>query len=108
MIERTAKASWRGAGEDAVGRLSSASGVLEDTPFSFHTRFVDRDPRESTSPEELLGAAHAACYAMSLGMALEAAETPPTSIDVDAVAAEGLGYERLDQLLFEHLTGVRG
>jgi osmotically inducible protein OsmC len=64
---RKAKAVWRGTGRDGDGTLSSDSGVLADTPYSFRTRFENE---KGTNPEELIAAAHAGCFTMALSLIL--------------------------------------
>lgn len=67
MFTRTASARYEGFGKDGKGHVSSASGVLADTPYGFNTRFGDE---RGTNPEELIAAAHAACFTMALSFAL--------------------------------------
>ena len=66
-MKRTANALWRGDLKSGQGALTSASGVLSSTPYSFHTRFEDG---KGTNPEELLAAAHAGCFTMALSAQL--------------------------------------
>ena len=67
MITRTASARYDGIGKEGRGSVSTQSGVLKDQPYSFHTRFEDSP---GTNPEELVAAAHAACFTMALSFAL--------------------------------------
>ena len=67
---RKAKAVWRGTGRAGNGHLSTDSGVLADTPYSFKTRFENE---KGTNPEELIAAAHAGCFTMSLAFVLQGA-----------------------------------
>jgi lipoyl-dependent peroxiredoxin len=67
MITRTASARYDGLGKDGKGRVSTQSGVLSDQPYGFNTRFEDEP---GTNPEELIAAAHAACFTMALSFAL--------------------------------------
>lgn len=67
MTTRTASARYEGLGKPGVGHISSASGVLADTPYGFNTRFGDE---KGTNPEELIAAAHASCFTMALSFAL--------------------------------------
>ena len=78
---RKASALWKGSGKEGSGTLSSASGVLEQTPYSFNTRFVDT---KGTNPEELVGAAHAGCFAMQLSFLIGEEGYTPDSLDVSA------------------------
>ena len=69
-MKRTASAAWQGDLKGGKGRISSASGVLSDTQYSFGTRFENG---VGTNPEELIAAAHAGCFAMALSAQLGAA-----------------------------------
>ncbi len=62
-MKRNASAVWKGGIKDGQGTLSTASGVLSDTQYSFKTRFEDGI---GTNPEELIAAAHAGCFTMAL------------------------------------------
>ena len=66
-MKRTATAHWQGDLKAGTGEISTASGVLSSTPYSFHTRFEDG---QGTNPEELLAAAHAGCFTMALSAQL--------------------------------------
>jgi lipoyl-dependent peroxiredoxin len=81
-VDRTAHVSWEGNLARGEGRISAPSGVLSDAPYSAATRIASRP--ETTSPEELLAAAHAGCFAMSLAGELARAGTPPERLDVSA------------------------
>ena len=78
---RKAKAHWRGTGKDGTGDLTSDSGVLSGTPYSFKTRFQGE---KGTNPEELIAAAHAGCFAMQLSAYLADNGTPPEELEVTA------------------------
>ena len=67
---RKAKAVWRGTGRAGSGHLSTDSGVLAETPYSFRTRFENE---RGTNPEELIAAAHAGCFTMALAFGLQSA-----------------------------------
>jgi osmotically inducible protein OsmC len=67
MITRTATARYEGLGKDGQGTLSTQSGVLDRQPYSFGTRFEDK---QGTNPDELIAAAHAGCFTMALSFAL--------------------------------------
>jgi osmotically inducible protein OsmC len=71
---RQATATWKGTGMEGTGVLSTQSAVLNNTAYSFHTRFKDE---KGTNPEELIGAAHAGCFAMQLSFLItETGRTP--------------------------------
>jgi osmotically inducible protein OsmC len=89
---RKAKAVWRGTGRDGSGNLSSDSGVLADTPYSFRTRFENE---KGTNPEELIAAAHAGCFTMALAFGMQAAGLTPTEFSTEAAVTlepEGQGF----------------
>ena len=70
---RTAQAVWNGTGKDGTGQLTTPSGVLQQQPYSFKTRFESEDGRAGTNPEELIAAAHAGCFSMALAFQLQTA-----------------------------------
>src|SRR5580765_1533158 len=80
-MKHKASAIWTGGLKDGKGALTSESGVLANTPYSFRTRF---EGEKGTNPEELIAAAHAACLSMALSAGLEAAKTPPKRISTTA------------------------
>jgi osmotically inducible protein OsmC len=87
---RKATAVWNGGLKDGTGRISTDSGVLKDTQYSFSTRFEDGI---GTNPEELIAAAHAGCFSMALsgqlGNAGMTAESINTTADVRLEKVEG-------------------
>jgi lipoyl-dependent peroxiredoxin len=89
---RKAKAVWRGTGRDGNGELSTDSGVLAATPYSFKTRFENE---KGTNPEELIAAAHAGCFTMALAFGLQRAGFTPTELSTEAAVSldpEGQGF----------------
>jgi osmotically inducible protein OsmC len=91
-MDRKAQAVWRGTGKDGEGRLTSPSGVLSNTAYSFKTRFENE---KGTNPEELIAAAHAGCFAMALAFQLQMAGFDPTELASEAVVSlekEGQGF----------------
>jgi lipoyl-dependent peroxiredoxin len=80
-MQRTASAHWAGGLKDGKGTVSTASGVLKDTQYSFATRFENG---AGTNPEELIAAAHAGCFSMALSAELGKAGFTPTDIDTSA------------------------
>jgi lipoyl-dependent peroxiredoxin len=78
---RKARAVWRGNGRAGNGDLSSDSGVLANTPYSFGSRFENE---RGTNPEELIAAAHAGCFTMALAFRLQAAGYTPTELNTEA------------------------
>ncbi len=87
MTEKAASILWDGAGKDGVGKISTQSGALMDYPYGFASRFGDN--RRGTNPEELLGAAHAACFTMAFSFA----QTPDLSLLGLNACAESIGLE---------------
>jgi lipoyl-dependent peroxiredoxin len=88
-MQRKASAIWQGGLKDGKGSVSSASGVLTKTPYSFTTRFENTP---GTNPEELIAAAHAACFSMALSAQLGGANLTPSSIETTAT----LTMDKLD------------
>ena len=90
---RKAQAEWRGTGRDGTGDISTDSGVLAKTPYSFKTRFQGE---KGTNPEELIAAAHAGCFTMALAFQLQTAGFTPTSLTTEAAVSldpEGQGFK---------------
>lgn len=83
-MKRTATAQWRGDLKAGNGTVSTASGVLSNSPYSFRTRFEDG---KGTNPEELLAAAHAGCFSMALSAQLAQAGLTAESIDTECTIA---------------------
>ena len=86
---RKANALWKGGLKDGQGTVSSGSGVLSSASYNFAQRFEDKP---GTNPEELIAAAHAACYSMALSGALGGAGFAPESVETNA----SLTLEKLD------------
>ncbi|MFY9705868.1 MAG: OsmC family protein [Desulfobacterales bacterium] len=80
-MKRNASAVWQGGLKDGKGRLTTDSGVLSDTQYSFSTRFEEG---VGTNPEELIAAAHAGCFSMALSMMLGEVDIKPEQIDTTA------------------------
>jgi osmotically inducible protein OsmC len=115
---RKAKAVWRGTGRAGSGNLSTDSGVLAETPYSFRTRF---ESEKGTNTEELIAAAHAGCFTMALAFGLQGAGYTPTELTTEAAVTldqEGQGFRitrsaltlrasvpNLDQAKFAEMAG---
>ena len=80
-MKRKASAVWQGGLKDGKGAISTESGVLKETQYSFGTRF-ENGP--GTNPEELIGAAHAGCFSMAFSAELGRAGITPESIATSA------------------------
>ena len=78
---RKASAVWKGSLKEGKGTVSSDSGVLSNTPYSFATRFENA---KGTNPEELIAAAHAGCFTMALSAQLGNAGITPESLETTA------------------------
>jgi osmotically inducible protein OsmC len=107
MPTRIANAHWEGDFKRGGGTVALSSGAFEG-PYNFSGRFEEGP---GTNPEELLGAAHAACFAMALSVGLTQAGTPPESLDVQAkvTIAEvegGFGITRIDLDLRGKVPGI--
>jgi osmotically inducible protein OsmC len=89
VMQRTSTAVWTGTLKEGSGKISTPSGVLKDAPYSFLTRFENA---KGTNPEELIGAAHAACFAMALSAQLSTMNFTPESIQTAATVS----LEKLD------------
>lgn len=81
-MDRSASAVWHGGLKDGKGTLSTPSGVLQETAYSFRTRFENE---KGTNPEELIAAAHAGCFTMALSAQLTDAQMPPESLETTAM-----------------------
>ena len=115
---RKAKAVWRGTGRAGTCQLSTDSGVLSETPYSFRTRFENE---KGTNPEELIAAAHAGCFTMALAFQLQGAGFTPTELTTEAAVSlepEGQGFRitrsaltlranvpKLDEAAFAKMAG---
>jgi len=115
---RKAKAVWHGTGRAGSGDLTTDSGVLAETPYSFRTRFENE---KGTNPEELIAAAHAGCFTMALAFQLQGAGFTPTELSTEAAVTlepEGQGFRisrsaltlranvpNLDQAIFARMAG---
>ncbi|MRG49102.1 OsmC family peroxiredoxin [Chitinophaga sp. SYP-B3965] len=80
-MKRSASANWKGTGKEGKGTVSTQTGVLSNTPYSFTSRFEDG---AGTNPEELVAAAHAGCFTMKLSFVISAAGLTPGNIDTKA------------------------
>ena len=103
-IERTADVVWEGNVARGTGRITARTGAFEALPYSLPTRIGQAEGK--TSPEELLAAAHAGCFATSLAGELTRAGTPPERLDITANIVmdevEGKGH-----LIVESQVGIR-
>ena len=109
MTEKHASVHWDGAGKAGIGRISTETGALRDHPYGFASRFAD--DRSGTNPEEILGAAHAACFTMAFSFACEAQGIVTRSIDTTAAVrlvkqGEGFTIDRIALTMKASVPGI--
>jgi osmotically inducible protein OsmC len=93
MSDKTASVHWEGQGKKGVGKISTQTDALKSYPYGFGSRF--EDDRRGTNPEELLAAAHAACFTMAFSFACDAAGFATAAVDTQAsvrLVAKGGGF----------------
>ncbi|TNC73754.1 OsmC family protein [Rubellimicrobium roseum] len=93
MIQKYGEARWQGGLRDGQGTLSTETGSLRDQPYSFAKRFGDE---KGTNPEELIGAAHASCFAMQMSAFIEQSGTKAESIEARSTVTLTVGAEGAD------------
>jgi lipoyl-dependent peroxiredoxin len=99
MSDKIANVHWEGRGKQGVGRISTQTEALKSYPYGYASRF--EDDKRGTNPEELLAAAHAACFTMAFSFACDAAGFATTSVDTKAavrLVMKGGGF------LIEHIA----
>ena len=108
MIEKSASVRWDGAGKKGVGRISTETGALKAHPYGFASRF--EGDVKGTNPEEILGAAHAACFTMAFSFACDKAGFATDAVDTKAsvrlVSKDG-GFA-IDRIALEMEASVPG
>ena len=93
MTEKSASVDWTGAGKAGQGRISTETGALKEYPYGFASRFGD--DRRGSNPEEILGAAHAACFTMAFSFACDKAGFATSHVETQAsvrLASQGEGF----------------
>lgn len=108
MSERTARVHWQGQGKNGYGAISTETGALTDYPYGYAGRF-ENDQR-GTNPEEILAAAHAACFTMAFSFACDAAGLATTDVDTTArvsLVRQGDGFA-IDCIALTLLATVPG
>lgn len=102
---RTAKAHWEGNLKEGTGTLSTQSGILEQTNYSFKTRF--EEGQKGTNPEELLAAAHAGCFTMAVSSMLNAKGITANKLDTEAtLTMEGLSITGMHLNITGSIPGI--
>lgn len=109
MTDKTANIHWEGRGKNGVGKISTQTDALKSYPYGFGSRF--EDDRRGTNPEELLAAAHAACFTMAFSFACDAAGFSTNAIDTTAgvrLMKKGNGFliDRIALRLEATVTGI--
>lgn len=100
-MKRKANAVWKGSAKEGEGSLTGPSGVLDNTPYSFKSRFENEDGKLGTNPEELIAAAHAGCFNMALSVALGEEGFKADELSTDATVQlektdEGFGITSIE------------
>ena len=104
-MKRTAKAHWSGNLKEGKGEITTQSGILNKTNYSFKTRFTGEET--STNPEELLAAAHAGCFTMAVGAALTEKGCSATALDTEAILTmEGLAITAVHLSITGTVPGI--
>jgi osmotically inducible protein OsmC len=109
MSDKTASVHWEGRGKTGVGKISTQTDALKAYPYGYGSRF--EDDRRGTNPEELLAAAHAACFTMAFSFACDAAGFATSAIDTQAavrLVMKGGGFliEHIDLRLEAAVPGI--
>jgi lipoyl-dependent peroxiredoxin len=109
MAEKHASVHWEGAGKTGTGKISTETGALSQYHYGFASRFGD--DRRGTNPEEILGAAHAACFTMAFAFACESQGIATKSIDTTAAVrlvkqGEGFAIDRIALTLKATVPGI--
>ncbi len=109
MSEKKASVHWEGAGKTGKGAISTETGALKDYPYGFASRF--EDDRRGTNPEEIVGAAHAACFTMAFAFACEKAGVALESADTQAAVrlvkdGDGFKIDRIALSLTARAAGL--
>jgi osmotically inducible protein OsmC len=107
-ITRSGSARYEGLGKGGKGHVSTSSGVLSDQPYGFNTRFEDE---AGTNPEELIAAAHAACFTMALSFALAREGFEAGTLETSAKVSldkqgEGFAITSSDLTLEARIDGI--
>jgi len=106
-VQREANVTWAGNVARGSGAITAGTGAFDELPYSLATRIERADGK--TSPEELLAAAHAACFAMSVASELTSAGTPPEHLDITALDQVEDGSHRIvssELLARARVTGI--
>jgi lipoyl-dependent peroxiredoxin len=104
-MKRTAKAHWSGNLKEGNGTLTTQSGILDKTNYSFKARFEEGE--KGTNPEELLAAAHAGCFTMWVASILTQKGLNPASLETEAtLTLEGLNITGINLSITGSVPGI--
>jgi len=108
-MEKHASVHWEGQGIKGQGRISTETGALEEYPYGYASRF--EDDRRGTNPEEILGAAHAACFTMAFSFACDKAGFATDTVDTKAAVRltkvpDGFVIDRIALTLEASIPGI--
>src|SRR6202162_3134914 len=109
MTDKTAMVHWEGRGKIGAGKISTETEALKSYPYGFGSRF--ENDRRGTNPEELLAAAHAACFTMAFSFACDAAGFATAAVDTQAavrLVMKGGGFQidRISLRLEANVPGI--
>ncbi|MEO7150760.1 MAG: OsmC family protein [Burkholderiaceae bacterium] len=109
MSEKKANVHWEGQGKAGTGAISTETGALKAYPYGFASRF--EDDRRGTNPEELIAAAHAACFTMAFSFACDKAGFATAAVDTTASVrlvkqGEGFAIDRIALTLDASVPGI--
>jgi len=109
MTEKTATVHWEGPGKKGQGQITTETGALKAYPYGFASRF--EDDRKGSNPEEILAAAHAACFTMAFSFACDKAGFATATVDTQAQVrlvpqGEGFGIDRIALTLKASVPGL--
>jgi osmotically inducible protein OsmC len=114
MSDKTASIHWEGRGKQGIGKISTQTEALQSYPYGYASRFEADgrpDDKRGTNPEELLAAAHAACFTMAFSFACDGAGFATTSVDTKAAVrlvmkGGGFSIERIALALEASVPGI--
>ncbi len=109
MTEKSASVHWEGQVKQGQGKISTETGALNQYPYGFASRF--EDDRQGTNPEEILGAAHAACFTMAFSFACDKLGLATTDVDTQATVRlskqdEGFVIDHIRLTLLATVPGI--
>ncbi len=108
-MEKHASVHWEGRGTKGVGKISTETGALKDYPYGYASRF--EGDKKGTNPEEILGAAHAACFTMAFSFGCDKAGFATDKVDTQAMVSlvkdgEGFTINKIALTLEATISGI--